>query len=186
MKEDLVMEPLKIGLVGLGSRGYMLLKETLLYIPEMQISVVCDAYEDRIKQAQDLIEERCGHRPAAETEYSEVLTRSDIDALIIATSWEHNVPAAIQAMKAVMQVGIEIGDVYSRELGLVFGRTYDEISTRFMFMENCCYGRRELMALNMKEHGVFGVIGHCWGGYMHDLRSEVTRGKENRQYRLRN
>ena len=56
------MEPLKIGLVGLGSRGYMLLKETLLYIPEMQISVVCDAYEDRIKQAQDLIEERCGHR----------------------------------------------------------------------------------------------------------------------------
>ena len=37
------MEPLKIGLVGLGSRGYMLLKETLLYIPEMQISVVCDA-----------------------------------------------------------------------------------------------------------------------------------------------
>lgn len=101
------MEPLKIGLVGLGSRGYMLLKETLLYIPEMQISVVCDAYEDRIKQAQDLIEERCGHRPAAEPEYSEVLTRSDIDALIIATSWEHHVPAAIQAMKAGIPVGIE-------------------------------------------------------------------------------
>lgn len=45
-------------------------------------------------------------------------------------------------------------------------------------MENCCYGRRELMALNMKEQGVFGDIVHCRGGYMHDLRSEVTRGKK--------
>lgn len=186
MKEDLIMEPLKIGLVGLGSRGYMLLKETLLYIPEMQISVVCDAYEDRIKQAQDLIEERCGHRPAAEPEYSEVLTRSDIDALIIATSWEHHVPAAIQAMKAGIPVGIEVGGVYSLEECWELVRTYEETKTPFMFMGNCCYGRRELMALNMKEQGVFGDIVHCRGGYMHDLRSEVTRGKENRHYRLRN
>ena len=180
------MEPLKIGLVGLGSRGHMLLKDTLLFLPEMQISVVCDAYEDRVEQAQNLVEEHCGHRPAAELEYANVLNRSDIDALIIATSWEHHVPAAIQAMKAGIPVGIEVGGVYSLEECWELVRTYEETKTPFMFLENCCYGRRELMVLNMKNQGVFGDIVHCRGGYMHDLRSEVTRGKENRHYRLLN
>lgn len=55
-----------------------------------------------------------------------------------------------------------------------------------MMLENCCYGKRELMVKNMVEQGVFGDIVHCDGGYCHDLRKEIAYGEENRHYRLRN
>jgi hypothetical protein len=55
-----------------------------------------------------------------------------------------------------------------------------------MFLENCCFGRRELMVLNMVEKGLFGKVVHCSGGYHHDLREEIAFGRENRHYRLRN
>lgn len=34
--------------------------------------------------------------------------------------------------------------------------------------------------------GVLGNIMHCSGAYCHDLREEITNGKEIRHYRLRN
>ena len=65
-------------------------------------------------------------------------------------------------------------------------KTDEETRVPFMFLENCCFGRRELMVLNMVELGVFGKIVHCAGGYHHDLREEIAYGRENRHYRLRN
>lgn len=65
-------------------------------------------------------------------------------------------------------------------------RAYEETGTELMLMENCCYGRRELMALNMARKGVLGNIMHCSGAYCHDLREEITSGREIRHYRLRN
>ena len=38
----------------------------------------------------------------------------------------------------------------------------------------------------MAEQGLLGEIVHCSGGYHHDLRGEITGGRENRHYRLRN
>ena len=46
-----------------------------------------------------------------------------------------------------------------------------------MMLENCCYGRREMMALNMERKGILGDIIHCTGGYSHDLREEIASGK---------
>ena len=60
-----------------------------------------------------------------------------------------------------------------------------------MFLENCCFGKLELLALNMKRAGLFGEIVHCEGGYRHDLRHEIIGGVGGwhyryDQYRLRN
>ena len=44
---------------------------------------------------------------------------------------------------------------------------------------------REMMALNMAKLGLFGELVHCSGGYHHDLRHEVSHGKELRHYRLK-
>ena len=89
-------------------------------------------------------------------------------------------------MKAKKPVGMEVGGAYSVKECWDLVDTYEETQTPFMFLENCCYGRRELMALNMVEQGMFGDIVHCRGGYMHDLREEVSTGEEKRHYRLRN
>ena len=42
------------------------------------------------------------------------------------------------------------------------------------------------MALHMVKLGLFGEVVHCAGGYQHDLRDEISFGRENRHYRLRN
>ena len=44
----------------------------------------------------------------------------------------------------------------------------------------------ELMVLNMVRRGLFGEVVHCQGGYRHDLREEVSTGREMRHYRFRN
>ena len=42
------------------------------------------------------------------------------------------------------------------------------------------------MVLRMAEEGVLGEIVHCEGGYRHDLREEISFGREKRHYRLDN
>ena len=43
-----------------------------------------------------------------------------------------------------------------------------------------------MMVANMVQLGVLGEIVHCEGGYCHDLREEISFGRENRHYRLSN
>ena len=42
-----------------------------------------------------------------------------------------------------------------------------------MMMENVCYGREELLFLNMVRHRVIGEITHGEGAYIHDLRWQM-------------
>lgn len=106
--------------------------------------------------------------------------------LIICASWDMHVEMCIEAMKAGKYVGCEVGGAYSLRECWKLIETYEETKVPVMFLENCLYGRDEMMVLNMAEQGVLGEIVHCEGGYRHDLREEVAFGKENRHYRLSN
>ena len=55
-----------------------------------------------------------------------------------------------------------------------------------MLLENCCWGREELMATAMARRNLFGTIVHCSGAYAHDLRNEIAYGHMNRHYRFDN
>ncbi len=183
-------EVLRIGFIGYGGRGRGLLKGTLMkkiYQTENDVEVVgvCDAYEDRMHDAADIVEETTGKRPFETQDYKEIL-KLDIDAVIIATAWEAHIDIACAAMEAGIYTGLEVGGAYSVEDCWRLVRTYERTGTPCMLLENCCYGKKEMMTLHMARQGVFGEISHCSGGYCHDLRSEVAGGEENRHYRLRN
>ncbi|MCI5870342.1 MAG: Gfo/Idh/MocA family oxidoreductase [Dorea sp.] len=180
------MEKLRIGIVGLGNRGYWLMKDVILRMPKVRVTSVCDEYVDRNQRAAALTEEICGYRPAMETDYKKLIHRKDVDAVVVSSAWESHVPVAIEAMRAGKPVGMEVGGSYSVKQCWDLVDAYEETLTPFMFLENCCYGRRELMILNMVKQGIFGDIVHCRGGYMHDLREEVGTGEEKRHYRLNN
>lgn len=180
------MEKLRVGIIGLGCRGQWLMKDVILLMKNVKVTAVCDVYEDRNEQAAKMTEEMCGHVPAMETDYKKLIHREDVDVVVITCAWESHVPAAVEAMRAGKPVGMEVGGAYSIRQCWELVDTYEETRTPFMFLENCCYGRRELMVLNMVKQGLFGEIIHCRGGYMHDLREEVSMGEENRHYRLRN
>ncbi|MCD8021441.1 MAG: Gfo/Idh/MocA family oxidoreductase, partial [Lachnospiraceae bacterium] len=177
---------LHVGLIGLGNRGYWLLRDVIVPMPDVRVTAVCDVYPDRCEKAAESVKEMGGYIPAMETDYKALIGQADVDTVIVASAWENHVEAAICAMKAGKAVAVEVGGAYTVKQCWDLVETYESTQTPFMFLENCCYGRREMMALNMAQLGLLGEIVHCKGGYLHDLRDEVSTGGECRHYRLRN
>ena len=180
------MDKVRVGAIGLGCRGYYMLQNCLLDMDNLIITAVCDTYEDRTKSAVDAVVAHGYPEPFASTDWHEVLDPEKVDAILILSSWESHVPIAIEAMEKGIAVGMEVGGAYTIDQCWQLVHTYERTGTPFMFLENCCYGRMEMMVMNMIKQGLFGEIVHCEGGYCHDLRSEIAHGKENRHYRLRN
>lgn len=179
------MEQIKIGFIGLGNRGQSLLKDVILAQGE-RVTAVCDTYADRAEAGARLTQEALQERPRVYEDYREMMRDEDVNAVIIATAWESHVEIAVAAMKAGKAVAMEVGGAYTLEQCYALVHAYEETRTPFLFLENCCFGRREMMVLNMVQKGVLGEIVHCSGGYQHDLREEIAFGRENRHYRLRN
>ena len=109
-----------------------------------------------------------------------------VDVVVVATPNDLHKNLVIEAMKAGKSTALEVGGAYSVDDCRLLVDTYEKTKTPFMFLENCCFGRRELMVKNMTEKGFMGEIVHCEGRYGHDLRDEISGGIENRHYRLRN
>ena len=178
------MKNINVAYIGYGERGRALLGLVLEQVDA--ISAVCDIYEDRAEACAKAVEESRGVRPAVYTDYKDAIADENVNVVMIMTSWESHIPIALEAMRAGKAVALEVGGAYSVEDCWELVRTQESTGVPFMFLENCCFGRRELMIKNMVELGLFGRIVHCSGGYQHDLREEIAFGVENRHYRLRN
>ena len=175
-----------IGVIGLGRRSVGLLEGCILPRKDVRVAVVCDVYEDRRKQAAKLVQDAGQPEPKAVGDYREILAMPEVQAVVIMSSWESHVEIACAAMRAGKYAAIEVGGAYSLDQCWQLIHTYEETKTECMFLENCCYGREELLLLNMVRQQVFGELVHCQGGYLHDLRKQVAHGVEDRHYRFRN
>ena len=180
------MRDVNVGVIGLGNRGYGMLKSGVLEIPGVRVLWVCDLYEDRVEAGKQAVIDAGQDVPSCTLDYHDVLADEKVEAIFIFSAWESHVPIAVDAMKAGKKTAMEVGGAYSVDDCWRLVRTWEETKTPFMFLENCCYGERETMVLNMVRKGLLGEIVHCKGGYRHDLRDEIAFGKENRHYRLRN
>lgn len=174
---------IRLGVIGLGGRGTSMLN-LLLEMEDVDIPAICEIYEDRLRDGANLVVESGRPRPAVYVSYEELLARSDIEGVMITTSWTSHIEIAVAAMKAGKKVGMEVGGATSVEQCWLLVRTAEETGMPCMMLENCCYGRHEMAVLNMVRQGVFGEIVHCQGGYQHDLRDEVAMGDVNRHYRF--
>lgn len=179
------MEEIRIGYIGLGCRGQDLLEHIILEQGE-RVTAVCDVYEDRAAKGAELVMQAGQACPAVYADYRQVIADKQVNTIIIATAWESHTEIAIAAMYAGKAVAMEVGGAYTLTQCYDLVEAYEKTGTPFMFLENCCFGRREMMVLHMVELGLFGEVVHCSGGYQHDLRKEIAYGKENRHYRLRN
>jgi len=178
-------DTVNIGIIGLGGRGTGLL-EMILKMEDVTVLGVCDLYADRANNGAMLVQNAKGNTPICSRAYQEILACPEIDAVVIASAWESHIPIAMDAMKAHKYVGMEVGGAYSVQACFDLVKTSEETHMPCMLLENCCYGRTELMVLNLVKQGLLGEIAHCSGGYHHDLRNEVAFGEQNRHYRLRN
>lgn len=179
------MQKVKVALIGLGCRGKSL-ASMMNEMEEAEIVAVSDVYEDRMEEAAALVKKACGRSPRQYADYREALKEKDVDAVVIATSWESHVTIAADSMRAGKVTALEVGGAYTVEDCESLVRVYEETKTPFMFLENCCYGKFELLSTALVRRGMMGEIVHCHGAYAHDLRAEVLGGRVNRHYRLNN
>lgn len=184
------MDKIRIGLIGFGGRGKGLLRGVLIndsFLDEVVVTAVCDLYEDRALEAKKEVDEKYGVTTTfASTNWRDLLDKNKIDAIVIASAWESHSDIAIGFMEAGIPVGLEVGGAYSIDQCWQLVRTQQRTNTKFMFLENCCYGRKEMLCMNMFDQGVLGDITYCTGAYIHDLRDEICGGFQKRHYRLRN
>lgn len=179
-------DKINVGVIGLGARGESMLRGIFLAHPDVLVKAVCDVYEDRCETAAQAVEEKGQDRPVITTDYRDILKMEEIDAVLLNTSWVNHINLAIEAMEAGKYVACEVGGAYSVHDCWRIVDAYERTRTPVMLLENCLYGRDEMMVQNMADNGLLGKIVHCEGGYKHDLRDEVAFGRENRHYRLDN
>ena len=176
---------IKTGIVGTGARASFFFRDVLSLKEEVEIVAIADSDEKNMQVYSDWVYEKCGYRPKQYKDYEKMYNEAGIDVVMIFSSWIEHVDATVKAMEKGIIAGCEVGGAYDVYDCWKLVDTYERTKTPVMLLENCCFGRLELLALNMKRLGLFGKVVHCTGSYSHDLRSELADGVFNRHYRLK-
>lgn len=177
------MKRTTLAIVGLGSRANGLYA-ALSHREYVDIVAVCDLVEEKTVAFADKLEADGRHRPATYTDYRTCLDTEHPDVVVIATSWLYHLEICNYAMEHGVIPACEVGGAYSVHSLWELVRTYERTRTPIMFLENACYHRIKLLALNMKRAGCFGELVHCEGSYRHDLRKLLCDGRKTQHYRL--
>jgi hypothetical protein len=179
------MQKIRVGVIGLGQRGLGLLTP-ILACEEAEIVAVCDSYEDRREAGKKFVLEQRGVTPAVYENYEDLIADSNVEAVVIAASWEEHTRMAVASMKAGKYTALEVGGAYDLEDCWQLVRAYEETTTPIMMLENCFFDRFELLATSLARSGKLGRVMYCHGAYAHELRGEIVGGNINRHYRLKN
>ena len=99
-KQD--VSPVRIALIGKGGMGTAD-TNTALRVPGVKLVAVCDLYDARLQNAK----KEWGNDIFVTREYREILSRSDVDAVIVGTSDHWHQKISIDAMKAGKHVYCE-------------------------------------------------------------------------------
>jgi predicted dehydrogenase len=175
-------QKIKLGYIGVGARGMNHVNEGLLR-NDVEIVAVCDIQESSLKVFREFVAKQ-GHAPIKEytgglDAYKQLLDRKNIDAVIIATPWQFHHQQAIDAMKAGKYVGCEVIAGLTVEDHWDIVNTSEKTGMPYMTLENVCYRRDVMAALNMARQDIFGEIVHLEGGYQHNLRGVLfNNGKQ--------
>jgi hypothetical protein len=165
----------RIAMIGIGGRGTSLLKNLL--VADAQIVALCDVVQEKAEHGAELVEKDGQKRPQLYTsgphDFENMLKRSDIDFVIVATPWNWHAPMALFAMKHGKDVAIEVPGVVTLEECWDIVNTSESTRKHCIILENCCYGYNETLVLRMTHAGRFGDLLYGEGAYRHDLREEL-------------
>ncbi len=174
----------RLGFIGVGLRGQNHL-EMAMYRPDVEIVAICDVDPKAIQIAQKMITDK-GRKAAVayqkgDHDFENLVKRSDIDGVVIATPWEWHVPMALESMKQGKYTAVEVSATVTLKESWDLVNMFEKTGSHCMILENVCYRRDVLAALNMVRQGMFGTLNHVQCGYQHDLR-EVKFNNGNQAY----
>ncbi len=169
-----IKSEIRIGYIGCGARGQNILRECLAQMADVEIPVICDLSEKNLAAAGTILASAGRADVRTTKNWREVISDQTLDAVMLMNGWENRAAMASASMRAGKYTAVEVGCAYDLEECWDLVNAYEETGVPVMMLENCCYGRREMMALNMVKQGLFGEIVHCDGGYMHNCRHVFT------------
>ncbi|MCA6482316.1 MAG: Gfo/Idh/MocA family oxidoreductase [Chitinophagaceae bacterium] len=163
----------RVGIIGTGMRGQNHI-EMMLERTDVDIVALADPDPRMLADALTLIKKAGKAEPATypkgNYDYKNLLKRSDVDAVIIATPWEWHIPQAIDSVQAGKIPGVEVcGAIQLQDCWDIVNAS-EKTGIPVMALENVCYRRDILAVYNMVRQGLFGELLHLQGGYEHDLR----------------
>ncbi|WP_448548961.1 Gfo/Idh/MocA family protein [Thalassotalea fusca] len=170
------MDKVRIGFIGVGQRGFGHVMHCC-HIDGVEIKAICDPHQAVLDRACAYVERRHKIKPTAygqhEMAYKEMLSRTDIDIVIISTPWSLHASMAIDTMESGKHAFVEVPVATTVEECWRLVDTAERTQKNCMMMENVCYGRDELMVLNMVRKGIFGELVHGEAAYIHELRWQM-------------
>ena len=169
---DRPMDTVRIGIVGVGGRGFAAIKRFAM-IPGARVTALCDNVKDKIDKGQKRIADL--KMPPArefygEEEWRRLCDDPDVDVVYNTTPWELHLPVALAAMNGGKHVFTEVPSVLSVDGAWEAVETAERTRRHCMQLENCCYGEVEMLTLHLARLGMFGELVHAEGAYIHDLR----------------
>jgi hypothetical protein len=167
------IELVRIGYVGIGGMGSAHVGN-LLKVPDCRITAVCDINPERTAWAVKAVTAAGHPAPAVYDrgphDFERLCAEADLDLVYNATPWEWHVPICLSAMKYGKHAATEVPAAMSVDDCWALVETAGKQRRHCVMMENCNYGRMEMLAFHMVRQGLFGEIVHAEGGYLHDLR----------------
>ena len=178
---------LKFGFIGTGSRCQEHINNVLA-IPDNKIVAICDIQKGPLEKTLKHIAKFNVPEPkvytGGEREFEKMLNNEEFDCVIIATPWEWHVPMSVAAMKAgVPYVGVEVSAANTVEECWDLVNVSEATGSHLNILENVCYRRDVMAALNMVRQGLFGEMMHGTCGYQHDLRGVKFNDGQNYSYK---
>lgn len=177
----------KVGVVGLGLRGRCLVDMCLSEMKDVEIVYLCDISEDALAKTVELLDKKGIPTPKLTKDYRDVTNDRTVDAVLALGGWDMHMTVALASLKAGKYTAIEVGCAYDISECWALVDASEQTGAPLMMLENDCYCRRAMTALNMARQGLFGEIVHCDGAYRHYLAEyDLFRGAstENLPYRL--
>jgi len=161
----------RVGIIGTGGRGTSHV-HNLLTIEGVEVTAVCDLFEDKARNAAQVCQKN-GRKPPAVyygdlKTYKQMLDKEDLDAVIIATYWDSHASIAVDAMEHKMYPGIEVPAALTIEDTWKLVETSERTGIPCMMLENWSFRQDNLALLNMKRLGMLGEIVHCNCAHSHD------------------
>lgn len=97
-----------LGFIGVGTHGYSVNLQSFLQQDDCEVRAVCDVFASRRARARKTVEEHTGATGCVEiADFRELLTRPDIDAVVISTPDHWHVTMATMALDAGKKVFCE-------------------------------------------------------------------------------
>lgn len=185
------LDRVRMGFVGVGGMGSAHVRN-YLKIPNVDIVAVCDINPDAVRRMQTWVKNAGQPEPTGydrgERDYVRMCEKEDLDLVLNATPWKWHVPICVTAMRTGSHVAVEVPAAITVDGCWELVETAERERKHCVMLENCCYGRMEMMVLNMVRRGLFGEIMHGEAGYLHDLRgikfSDHGEGLWRRQHSI--